>query len=206
MATKFYSTSDVAQMCNVHRNTIIAAIRQGKLRAYKTPGGHARIAHADLLTFCKERGLPISQQVSRNDKVLIVSGNVARTGKMRDGLEAKNYRVRVAADLYEAGFLTVASLPDVLLLDLDFVGEFAESITQRIRRSKPTRNKIKLLAFANARDAITNELFAAGVDDFLAGPLDVDKLIEHVVDLVGPIDGDIPIRDESQLDLTPLTL
>ena len=206
MATKFYSTSDVAQMCNVHRNTIIAAIRQSKLRAYKTPGGHARIAHADLVAFCKERGLPISRQISRNDKVLIVGGNEAQRKQLVDTLEGRNYRVRAAEDLYEAGFLTVALLPDVLLLDLDQAGELAEAITQRIRRSKPTRNKIKILAFAATREAITNELFAAGVDDFLPGPIDTNLIMEHIVDLIGPIDRDIPIRDESQFELTPVVL
>jgi two-component system, OmpR family, response regulator RpaA len=206
MATKFYSTSDVAQMCNVHRNTIIAAIRQGKLRAFKTPGGHARIAHADLVLFCTERGLPISRQISRNDKILIIDPDEAHRHSLGQSLAAKGYRVRGTGELYEAGFLTVAFLPDVLLLDLDFEGAVADAICLRIRQSKPTRDKVKILVMGRTRDSVTNELFAAGVDDFLPKPIDVAAATERIVELVGPIDGGIPIRDESQFELTPVTL
>lgn len=202
MATRFYSTSDVAQMCNVHRNTIIAAIRQGKLRAFKTPGGHARIAHADLLSFCKERGLPISRQISRNDKVLIVDNDAAHARQVGQALEQLGYRVRIAEDIFEGGFLTAAFLPDILLLDLAVGDQVAERICRRIRRSKSTRSKVHILGLASKQGTTPNVLFEAGLDDVLQKPVETDRLKEHIVELCGSIDREIPIRDESQFELT----
>ena len=40
----YYSTSEVATLCRVHKNTIIAAINRGLLPASKTPGGHNRVS------------------------------------------------------------------------------------------------------------------------------------------------------------------
>lgn len=50
----YYTTSETARMCRVHRNTIIGAIRSGKLRANRTPGGHARIPVASIEEYERE--------------------------------------------------------------------------------------------------------------------------------------------------------
>lgn len=53
------TTSDVAHYCGVTRQGVIKWIKQGKLKAYTTPGGHYRIWKVDFRAFLEEHNLPV---------------------------------------------------------------------------------------------------------------------------------------------------
>ncbi|MFQ5855968.1 MAG: helix-turn-helix domain-containing protein [Anaerolineae bacterium] len=57
--TKPITTGTVARYCGVTRNGVIRWIRQGKLEAFRTPGGHYRIRKADFRAFLKKFGIPV---------------------------------------------------------------------------------------------------------------------------------------------------
>ncbi len=201
MKRKFYSTSEVARLCNVHRNTIIAAIRQGKLLAYKTPGGHARIAHNDLVKFCKDRDLPISRSVSRNDKVLVFDKAPLVAEMLKAELERHQYRVKMARDAFEAGLLAVAFLPDILLLDLEAPGTQPAVICERLRKTKVTKDVFILGMAAQPAPGVVEAAYANDLDDLIERPFEMPELIKRVTDQVGGIDAEIPIKDESHFEL-----
>ena len=48
-----FSTHSAAKFCRVTPMTIIRWIDEGRIKAYKTPGGHRRIMRADLEDFCR---------------------------------------------------------------------------------------------------------------------------------------------------------
>lgn len=56
---KFLTTSEAAKLCGVAHTSIIRWIREGKLKAYETPGGHRRIDQCDLASFMKQYHMPI---------------------------------------------------------------------------------------------------------------------------------------------------
>ncbi|NUQ35149.1 MAG: response regulator, partial [Planctomycetaceae bacterium] len=130
---KFYTTSDVAKICNVHRNTIIGSIRKGILKIYRTPGGHARIAREDLLEFCKRRNLPVAFNGTRNDKVLVVDDDPLLVKLIKVGLEKAGYRVMAAGNGYDAGFMTLDFRPDIMLLDIMLPDIDGDKVAQRVR-------------------------------------------------------------------------
>lgn len=53
----YFTTNDVAQMCNVTRQTVINWIKSRKLNAILTPGGHRRVLKEDLVKFFIENNL-----------------------------------------------------------------------------------------------------------------------------------------------------
>lgn len=54
------TTGDVAQYCNVTRQSVVRWIKQGKLKPhYRTPGGHYRIREADFRSFLEQFEIPI---------------------------------------------------------------------------------------------------------------------------------------------------
>ncbi|HBB65870.1 MAG: hypothetical protein A2X28_09820 [Elusimicrobia bacterium GWA2_56_46] len=70
---KFFTTSEVAQVCGVAHTTIIRWINEGKLDAHETPGGHRRIKHRDLVAFLKQYKIPAQASLLDNRfKVLVV--------------------------------------------------------------------------------------------------------------------------------------
>ena len=195
--TKYYTTSQVAKICNVHRNTIIGSIRKGILRIYRTPGGHARIAREDLMEFCKQRNLPVSFGGSRNDKVLVVDDDPLLTKIVRAGLEKAGYRVKVAANGYDAGFMTVEFKPDVMLLDIMLPDINGDQVAKRVRASEATA-ELPILGMSAVTDqSKIDALMDAGVNDFVAKPFEVSVLKERIIKLIGAINFDIPVDAEA---------
>jgi excisionase family DNA binding protein len=57
MGRYYFTTNDIAKMCNVTRQTVINWIKNGKLRANLTPGGHRRVLREDLVPFFESNQL-----------------------------------------------------------------------------------------------------------------------------------------------------
>lgn len=60
MMKYYFTTNDIAQMCNVTRQTVINWIKTGKLKANLTPGGHRRVLRDDLVAFFEQNGMEVS--------------------------------------------------------------------------------------------------------------------------------------------------
>lgn len=71
------TTFEVARHCGVHHTTAIAWVRKGKLKAYRTPGGHRRIAARDLVEFMGRFGMPVPAELSERPRRI----PAARDGK-----------------------------------------------------------------------------------------------------------------------------
>ena len=54
MGRFYFTTNDIALMCNVTRQTVINWIKTGKLKANLTPGGHRRVLREDLVVFFRD--------------------------------------------------------------------------------------------------------------------------------------------------------
>ncbi len=57
-------------MCDIHRNTVLKWINEGHIKAFKTPGGHNRIPHGELLSFLKRYEMPIREELKLHQRVL----------------------------------------------------------------------------------------------------------------------------------------
>ncbi len=57
--SKPLTTGDVARYCGVSRQGVIRWIKQGKLEAYRTPGGHYRIQKAHFRNFLEKFDMPV---------------------------------------------------------------------------------------------------------------------------------------------------
>jgi excisionase family DNA binding protein len=197
MAKRFYTTSDVARICNVHRNTIIGSIRKGLLKIYRTPGGHARVAEDDLLEFCRLKSLPINLGGSRNDKVLVVDDDPLLLRVVQAGLTKAGYRVKVAKNGYDAGFLTLDWRPDIMLLDIMLPDIHGDLVAKRVRQSEQTE-KLPIIAMSAVADQRRiDDMMEAGANDFVAKPFKVEQLKERIHALIGAINESVPVENEA---------
>jgi PAS domain S-box-containing protein len=70
--------------------------------------------------------------------------------------------------------------PDLILLDLHLPDMPGEEVLRLLRRDPATQHTPVVVITADATKRRVNELFAAGADDFLTKPLDVERFIEVV--------------------------
>jgi len=117
---EYFSTSEVASLCRVHKNTIIAAINRGLLPASKTPGGHNRVSRADLASFMRERGIPEGfGTVPSITRVMVVGESSLTVKRIRKSLPSPQFDVFSVQGLFEAGVVSARQRPDVLILPAD---------------------------------------------------------------------------------------
>jgi len=66
--TAVLSVNQAGQYCQVSPQTIVNWINTGRLKAYKTAGGHRRIIKSDLDEFLKRHDMPAFESYSYPDR------------------------------------------------------------------------------------------------------------------------------------------
>lgn len=70
-------------------------------------------------------------------------------------------------------------LPDLLLLDIWMSGEDGRDICKKLKETELTRD-IPVIMISASRD-VRDSAIAAGADDFLAKPFEMDELLKKIV-------------------------
>lgn len=125
------TTGDVANYCGVSRMGVLHWIRQGKLKAYTTPGGHYRIRVTDFRDFLQEFDIPIDTSVlgEETKRILVVAKDSLTLGTIVRTLSAlpEKYEIDIASDNTSAvdkiaGFKPALVIVDTTLSRLDNPG------------------------------------------------------------------------------------
>lgn len=183
---RYYTTSEVADICKVHRNTILSAIRRGVLRIHRTPGGHARISQDDLDEFVHRRSLPAA--ASRiSYKVLVVDDDTEFTELAGSSLANAGFSVRVANNSFEGGLTLVEFDPHALILSLGMADVRGESVCRRIRAT-PALAEIVVIGISGSGERPQAEkLKRAGIDDVVRKPVDFEDLLARLTQLLSAV-------------------
>ena len=96
-AQSLLTSSQVAGLLQMNRASVNKWVRDGRLSAYKTPGGHHRIRVSDLVTFLAEHQLPIppSLQPMMRQLVLVVDDDTDQLVAFKRALTRYQKRIRV---------------------------------------------------------------------------------------------------------------
>lgn len=172
----FFTTFEISQICEVNPTTVQNWVKEKKLEAYVTPGGHRRVRREDLISFMKKFGMPIPMQLEGAPTfVLIVDDEKSvidlLTSLMRTGDQA--IEIAGAQSGIEALLIIGERKPDLLILDIMMPGMNGIEVCQRLK-SSPATKKIKIVAISGVLDpAIRQGSLAAGADLFFDKPLDM---------------------------------
>jgi excisionase family DNA binding protein len=114
------TTGQAARYCHVSQATIINWIKEEKLEAYTTPGGHHRILLSDFLSFLKAYKMPIDPtlKTSSRPRVLIVSDGPQAAELTQVLQEHGGFEVALAGNTCEAGAQVARLKPDAVVLDV----------------------------------------------------------------------------------------
>jgi len=177
---------EAAKYCAVDRVTLWRWVKSGLLRVSVTPGGHHRIVKDDLESFLVEKGMyPLAAKRFPGNRVLIVDDDPTVRKVTSEMLTHHQYETETAGDGFEAGVKVVQFKPDLLILDLIMPRMDGFEVCRYLKKD-PTTSGIKILILTGYDTGKHREhVMAAGADDFLAKPVEVDILIRHMEDLLG---------------------
>ena len=151
-------------------------VKEKKLKAYVTPGGHRRVRKEDLQAFMREFGMPIPPHVAETRPfVLIVDDEPEVLDMLKMILESQEEKLDIATAQsgVEALLLIGEKKPDLLILDIMLPGMNGIEVCTKLK-SSPTTHNIKIVAITGIHDpTLRDRILNAGADLFLTKPLDV---------------------------------
>ena len=176
-----YTTGEAAKICKVSQQTIIRCFDNGTLKGFRVPGSRfRRIPRDQLYSFMKENGIPTEALESGKRKLLVVDDDEELVELMvdtfvRDG----RFDVKSANNGFGAGMLVKEFRPDLVILDVMLPDINGKEVCQRVR-SDPSMKSVKIICISGMveQDKIA-DLRAAGADDFMNKPFEVEKLLER---------------------------
>ena len=178
------TTGLAAAHCQVSTPTVKTWIREGRLRAYKTPGGHARIAVDEFQRFLQRHQMPAYPTAPPPAVVLVVDDEPQVVDMLVELLahHPRGFKIETASDGYEA-LIKLGSLRPALLI-LDAMMPKLDGIELcRHLKGHPETQAIKILG-VTGYPGVAPELLAAGADAVLMKPLALDEIERHLGRLV----------------------
>ncbi len=184
----FYTTFEISQICEVNPTTVQNWVKEKKLKAFVTPGGHRRIRREDLLSFLNEFQMPVPEDLApRRPLVMIVDDekevldllcSVLKSGN--DGIEVACAQSGVEA-LLQIGERT----PDLLVLDIMMPGMDGIEVCEKLRSSPRSRN-LKIVGISgDTNPEVRARALQAGANLFFNKPLNVLEFRKEALKLIG---------------------
>lgn len=175
---ELYSTYQAAQICQAHHTSIINWIKQGKLNAYVTPGGHRRIEKADLLNFMKKYKIPVSVDLKKNPKrVLVVDDDPEAREELKEALSGNGYELDFAADGFEAGRKIYSLKPDLVLLDFRMPGMDGFQVCEILKKDKTTSRMPVIAVTVLKSEEDIARIRKCGVFAYVQKPFNIKELL-----------------------------
>jgi excisionase family DNA binding protein len=184
----YFTTAEIAEICDVSIVCVGNWIRAGTLRAYRPPQGHYRVSPEDLLAFLHGSGMPTPPEVRDQSvlRVVVVDDEPMVRAVVANILEAAgDMEVITAADGFEAGKVVTDRQPDVVILDLRMPGLDGATVCQRIKNDPRTAHSRVLFLTGYTDPDNLNLIRSSGADGYIAKPFVAKSLIDAVRGLAG---------------------
>lgn len=181
-----FTTGEAAKICKVSQQTIIRCFDSGQLKGFRVPGSRFRRIPRDVLfKFMKDNGIPTDALESGKRKALIIDDDEELVELIRDVLEADSrFEIRVANNGFDAGMMVKEYHPDIIILDVMLPDINGKEVCQRVR-SDSSMDDVKIICISGMVEADKiDDLKAAGANDFMQKPFEVEQLADRVCTLL----------------------
>lgn len=177
-----FTTGEAAKICKVSQQTIIRCFDSGQLKGFRVPGSRfRRIPRDQLYAFMRDNGIPTDALESGKRKVLIVDDDQELVELIIDVLDRDGrFETRSVNNGFDAGMMVKEYHPDVLVLDVMLPDINGREVCQRVR-SDEAMDDVRIICISGmVEEDKISELRAAGANDFMHKPFEIEKLIERI--------------------------
>lgn len=182
---KAYTTFEAAKICHVTHHSIKNWIKQGLIKASRTPGGHYRILESDLDAFREEYDMFPREKGSAKKRVMIVDDDPDALALMEKILTDEGFDLIKVSNATEVGLKAAQLSPDLILLDFLMPEINGFEVCKALRENELTRSTPIMAVTCLTKERDIERIFACGADEYLAKPFKVEQLLEKVRELIG---------------------
>jgi len=181
-----FTTGEAAKICKVSQQTIIRCFDSGQLKGFRVPGSRfRRIPREQLFNFMRDNGIPTDALESGKRKVLIVDDDLELVELLTDVLERDGrFEVRSVNNGFDAGMMVKDYRPDIIVLDVMLPDINGKEVCQRVRSDKEMDDVRIICISGMVEEDKVAELRAAGANDFMHKPFEVERLVSRMCQLL----------------------
>ena len=118
--------------------------------------------------------------------MLIVEDDAMNLDMLSRRLQRRNFEVVSAIDGIEAIEKARSENPDLILMDMSLPGIDGWEATRRIKETEETKSIPIVALTAHAMEGDRAKAIEAGCDDYDTKPVDMDRLLEKINNLIDP--------------------
>jgi excisionase family DNA binding protein len=182
---KAFTTFEAAKICHVTHHSIKNWIKQGLIKASRTPGGHYRILEEDLDQFREKYDMFPRDKGPSKKRIMIVDDEPDALALMENILSKEGFELIKVSNATEVGLKAAQLAPDLILLDFLMPEINGFEVCKALRDNEMTRSIPIMAVTCLSKEKEIERIFASGADEYLPKPFKVDQLVEKVRDLVG---------------------
>lgn len=182
---KAFTTFEAAKICHVTHHSIKNWIKQGLIKASRTPGGHYRILESDLDSFREQYDMFPRDKGSKKQRIMIVDDDPDALALMENILTDDGFELIKVSNATEVGLKAAQLSPDLILLDFLMPELNGFDVCKALRESELTRSTPIMAVTCLSKEQEIERIFQSGADEYLAKPFKVDQLLEKVQELIG---------------------
>lgn len=116
------------------------------------------------------------------ESILVVDDDAANRKLIRVLLEGEGYRVALARDAREVELGIDRAAPRLILMDVELPDLNGLELTRRLKADPARREVVIIAVTAHATKLDAERARAAGCDDFISKPLDLEALLRRIED------------------------
>ena len=114
---KAYTTFEAARICHVTHHSIKNWIKQGLIKASRTPGGHYRILEGDLDSFREKYDMFPRDKGASKRRIMVVDDDPDALSLMERILGDEGFELVKVSNATEVGLKAAQMAPDLIVLD-----------------------------------------------------------------------------------------
>jgi excisionase family DNA binding protein len=180
-ADSVLTSHQVGALLQVNPSSINNWIREGRLPAFRTPGGHRRIRASDLVSFLREHQMPVPAALSpgRSARILWVDDDAVLLRGLKRAFRAfPEVEARFVDNGVEALVTVGAFRPTAVVLDMQMPGMDGLEVLRRLKSGEATRDMDIVIVSGCADPHVVAAAEKAGALAYLFKPVRVTSVLE----------------------------
>jgi len=183
-SARLLTSSEVGALLQVNASSVKNWVDEGRLTAFRTPGGHRRVRASDLVRFLETHGMPIPRSlegVSRR-RLLVVdddTGHLRAVARLFRKHEAR-IQLELASNAIDALVMVGSFKPHLVVLDVVMPGVDGLEVCRRLKAHPETRQVGVVIMSGQLTADVEKKARQAGARSCMRRPLDVDVILDEL--------------------------
>ena len=181
---RLLTSHEVGALLQVNPSSVNKWVKEGRITAFRTPGGHRRIRARDLVEFLDGHEMPVPSRLlaASRRRLIAVDADSASLKALERTLRPHADRIQLlpASSAIDALVQVGLFRPHVILLDGSMDEIDAVEVCKRIKANPETRGITVLITAAHPTPSLENKAEQAGASRILKKPVDLQTLLSEL--------------------------